>query len=910
MSNYSKAEPLYIQALEVQKKVLGEEHPDYATSLSNLASLYADMSNYTKAKSLFIQALKIQKKVLGEEHPDYALSVNNLAKLYSDLGNYIEAEPLYIKALAIKKKSLGEEHPDFALSINNLASLYGKMGNYSKAEDLLIQALSIRKNALGEDNLDYAISLNNLTLFYTNMGIYEKAEPLQIKALSIQRRVLGEEHPDYAISLNNLAVLYKNMGLYLKAEPLQIKALSIQRKVLGEEHPDYAISLNNLAALYREMSNYSKAEPLYIQALEVQKKVLGEEHPDYATSLFNFGVLYADVSNYPKAEPLFIQALAIQKKVLGEEHPDYAVSLNNLALLYNDMGRIDKAKPLYSKALSIRKKYWQNNFSFLNRQELTQFVENNLPNQEIPLSFLSRNINNEIKNQLADFNLFIKNAMLFNNQLLDEIANKSKNPIVAVSWQQFIGLRLNISRLLQLPLNQQLHLRELQNQSDSIEKELMRNLPEFQQMVINNNLNWKDVQNKLKANEATIDFVSFHYSNKQLTNTIKYAAFISRPSWDGPQFINLFNEEQLASLFDSSNTSYSINKLYCNYNGIGDSSCTSELYKLIWQPMDSLLSGVKKVYVSPSGLLHRVSFSAIPIPEGGRLIDRYSLEMLANIRTLAEIHKEESDIPISFTLIGGVDYDAEPTVFNPQKNKLIKDTLFSSLRSLHRGRWSFLAGTEDEIMDIKKIIAPLNLSLDLITSSNASEEVIKMIGKPNRPVPSVIHIATHGFAFTKPKAISQPIKFQWQEERGALFRNSEDPLTRAGLVMAGGNRIWTTGFPFLNREDGILTASEVSELNLKGCLLATLSACETGLGEIKGGEGIFGLQRAFKMAGVHYLIVSLWKVPDSQTKEFMALFYSAWLIQKLTIREAFRKTQIMMSKKYSPYQWGAFILVE
>ena len=149
-----------------------------------------------------------------------------------------------------------------------------------------------------------------------------------------------------------------------------------------------------------------------------------------------------------------------------------------------------------------------------------------------------------------------------------------------------------------------------------------------------------------------------------------------------------------------------------------------------------------------------------------------------------------------------------------------------------------------------------------------------------------------------------------QNDKPTIYRESQDPLTRAGLVLAGGNQVWQTGDPFPNQEDGVLTAREVLNLDLSGCVLATLSACETGLGEIQGSEGVFGLQRAFKMAGVRYLMLSLWKVPDNETGEFMQLFYNKWLAEKLPIREAFHQTQLTMSKKYLPYQWAAFVLVE
>jgi len=344
------------EALAIRKEVLGEEHPDYATSLNNLAGLYHAMGDYARAEPLYRQAMEIEKKVLGEVHPDYAISLNNLALLYKSMGDYARAEPLYRQAMELRKKVLGEEHPDYATSLNNLASLYDSMGDYARAQPLYLQALEIRKKVHGEEHPQYATSLNNLASLYDSMGDYARAQPLYLQALEIRKKVHGEEHPNYAHSLNSLAGLYHAIGEYARAEPLYRQAMEIRKKVLGEEHPDYATSLNNLAVLYHAMGDYARAEPLYRQAMEIEKMVLGEEHPNYAQSLNNLAALYDSTGDYARAEPLYRQAREIVKQVHGEEHPDYATSLNNRAFLYYAMGDYAWAEPLYRQALEIQRK--------------------------------------------------------------------------------------------------------------------------------------------------------------------------------------------------------------------------------------------------------------------------------------------------------------------------------------------------------------------------------------------------------------------------------------------------------------------------------------------------------------------------------------------------------------------------
>ncbi|MEH2288098.1 tetratricopeptide repeat protein [Nostoc sp.] len=330
---YNQALPWYEQCLEVTKKRLGEEHPDVAESLNNLAFLYDCQGRYSQAEPLHIQALALWRNLLGEEHPDVTQGLNNLAFLYDCQGRYSEAEPLYIQALALRRKLLGEEHPDVPESLNNLAFLYDCQGRYSEAEPLYIQALALWRKLLGEEHPDVAASLNNLAVLYNFRGRYSQAESLHIQALALRRNLLGEEHPDVALSLNNLAFLYCSQSRYSQAEPLFIQALVLYRKLLGEEHPSVALGVNNLATLYNFQGRYSEAEPLHIQALALRRKLLGEEHPDVAVSLNNLAKLYYLQERYTEPEPLYLQALEICEQRLGVNHPWTVKCLENLANL-------------------------------------------------------------------------------------------------------------------------------------------------------------------------------------------------------------------------------------------------------------------------------------------------------------------------------------------------------------------------------------------------------------------------------------------------------------------------------------------------------------------------------------------------------------------------------------------------
>jgi tetratricopeptide (TPR) repeat protein len=269
------------KAIKLQEKL--DLELELATSLNNLALLYNSQGKYEAAEPLYQQALELRKRILGENHPEYANSLNNLAGLYDSQGKYEAAEPLYQQGLELTKRILGENHPQYATSLNNLASLYYSQGKYEAAEPLYQQALELTKRILGENHPQYATSLNNLALLYNFQGKYEAAEPLYQQALELTKRILGENHPEYATSLNNLALLYDSQGKYEAAEPLLQQALELRKRILGENHPQYATSLNNLAGLYDSQGKYEAAEPLYQQALELTKRILGENHPNTLT---------------------------------------------------------------------------------------------------------------------------------------------------------------------------------------------------------------------------------------------------------------------------------------------------------------------------------------------------------------------------------------------------------------------------------------------------------------------------------------------------------------------------------------------------------------------------------------------------------------------------------------------------
>jgi tetratricopeptide (TPR) repeat protein len=328
-----------------------------AARLANELGYYLDVvSDYEGARSYYRQALAINRRVLGEEHPDTTVSLNNLGSLLQVMGDFPTARSLFEQALKSRRKVLGGEHPDTAISHNNLGYLLQTMGDYVGARKYFEQALEINRKLLGEEHPLTTHSLNNMGFVLQAMKDYEGSKHYYQEALRVRKKVLGKEHPDTAVSLNNMGYLLQAMGNYRRARTYYEDALAINRKVSGENHPGTAASLNNLGYLLKSRGDLVGARPYYEQALSIRRKVLGDEHPDTATSLTNMGNLLLATGDHLEAQDCFEQALTIRQKTLGEEHPETLLSMNDLARVLEASGNPARARYYFDQAQSIRQR--------------------------------------------------------------------------------------------------------------------------------------------------------------------------------------------------------------------------------------------------------------------------------------------------------------------------------------------------------------------------------------------------------------------------------------------------------------------------------------------------------------------------------------------------------------------------
>jgi len=924
MGQYDKALPLYLEAIENAENSLGSEQPEYGFRLNNLAGLYEKMGQYGKALPLYLEALENTEIALGKEHYNYGKILNNLAGLYKTIGQYDKALPLYLEALENAECSLGKDHSYYGQIISNLAGLYNILGKYNNALPFYLEALENAENTMGKNHSEYGYRLNNLAVLYFTMGQYGKALPLYLEALDNSEKALGKDHPTYGSNLNNLAVLYKEMGKYENALPLSLESLKNAENTLGDNHSEYGSRLDNLATLYSAMGQYDKALPLFLEALDNTEKTLGKEHPYYGNSLNNLANLYKDIGQYDKALPLFLEALDNTEKALGKDHPDYGIPLTNLALLNTEMGQYSEALPLFTQAQQNTLYNLERNFLFLTEIEKENYSKIVLANFDIYHSIYLDSSQEQFSVTRDSYNLALTTSgmILSSSTQMRESILESGNEELIDQFNHWLTLKHQINHLIDQPISQRhLSVDSLSDVANSLERNLVRNSQEFASAYSSFQIKWENVRDNLTSNEAAVELISFDYHNgKQWTDSVYYCALILTREMDYPQMVFLFEERSLLNLLPGQYSGQSdYNLAYQGTRGSGTVFFDqpeyrgNQLYDLIWQPIDSILSDdIETVYFAPSGQLHSVSFAAIPTPGGKLLMEKYKLVQVTSTRTVAIPDQSK---PISDAIVfGGVDYnlaeDHRETLAQQQKadsSLLTSYQPYRSVQTRHSG-FSYLAGSLDEANTLSAMLSE-NYQTTTITGLDATEESFKTMSGMESP--SIIHIATHGFYLPDTISDKQRDDFVFAQMGEDRFRLSDDPLMRSALVLAGANHTWA-GNPISNdMDDGILTAREVSSMNLSNTQLAVLSACQTGLGDVMGSEGVSGLQRAFMMAGVKYIIMSLWTVPDKETAEFMETLYRLWL-SGIEIRTAFHTTQQQMHANYpnEPFKWAGFVLVE
>lgn len=906
---YDKAESLYARALSIREKVLGAMHRDVAESLDNLASLYRAQAAYRKAEPLRLRALDIREKTLGPIHPDVGQSLNSLGVLYWEEGAYAKAEPLLKRALDINEKALGPMHPEVATNLDNLASLYKDKGTYEKAEPLRLRALEIREKTLGATHPDVALSLSNLATIYQDQGAYDKAEPLYARAVKIFENALGATHPDVAKCLNNLAGVYKDQGAYDKAEPLYARALEIHEKVLGAAHPHVAVSLNNLASLYQLQGAMAKAEPLLVRALDIDEKALGPAHPMVAKILNNLASSYRARGADVEAEPVLLRALNIYEKALGEMHPNVAVLLNNLASLYLAQGAYAKAERLVSRATDIQEDQLRHELARLSTSRKHAFMQLVQTDTESVISMQA----DAMPASAEALELALTTVLRRKGRVLDSLASNHARllarlePTLRDKYQQFTEANTGLSMLLRAPFdprnaaNRAIEITDLRAHIDDLEAALNAASAEFR--VKSEVVTVTKVKAALPRGAALVEFVSYRRVDPRRPHAgqeRRYVAYVL--PWRGPA--------RWVSLGEAAPIDTGINAVLAAMHGNTsvDAARTAlrHLDALVFAPVRGQLTDVTHLILAPDGKLNLVPFEALIDAQGRYAMENWLVSYVGSGRDLLQVAAQRPPRSPAM-IVAAPDY-------GPPRSAACEG----------QGSFCPLAGALAEAAELPAYLPNARVA----TGKQATKAVLAAaVG------PSVLHIATHGFfmrdeAPSSPPATAVPAPFPTRglyvgepefssfATRGLYVKGAgfssfaapspgfDDPmkaLDQAGLAMARAN----------TDPDGIVTARELAGYDWWGTQLVVLSACETGVGAVPSGEGVYGMRRALVLAGAEAHVVSLWNVDDSSTQQLMRDFYKE-LARGTGRFEALRQAKLRLLRQpkfVHPYYWAAFIPV-
>lgn len=968
MGAYDKALPLHLRALNISEKVLGSEHAFTATNKEILGAIYIRLGKYDQGEPLLRQALDIRLKIFGPDHLHTLNSIFNLNRLYYARGAYDKAQEINVKVQlrrnpeileAIKleildqqlitkifeldrqdrfteaipivediirrsEKKMGEEHPFVAKATDYLAKLYSSAGD-PKALDLNLKALKLLEKSKGPDHPDVATSLYNLAIIYEYMGDYIKAIELHFRALSIRYKSLGANHFETADSFNKLGGLFAIFNDLEKAGSFYHKAFLIRSKVFGPDHPITASIMGNIANIFFAKGKYKEAEEIYKKVLTISENSPGASKLDISTTLINLAGISYISRDYRKANELYDRALKIRKEIFGENHWRVYEIYNYLFNIYCANNEINKAYETGKFIIEKDDKLIGQVFGLSSEFEKMMFIykKRGIIDSFISLVYYYYNNNQSAKEVALTAWLNRKGIVLEALRSVQDLLKDTDNFEAKTILQELNEVRVQLSNMIfsNSMVDEQKYL-ELESRKEKLESEISKISYPFEIQEKNIKVDVKSIIKSMPPNSVLIEIAEVQLSDfkdkpqgKARTST-HYMAFIISAKGDNKiDLIDLGETDKINKAITNlrkiiiEGMEYYVAKM--TYSQFIESS--RQTCALVFDSINSRLNGIKNIFISPDGNLNLLPFEILVGKDGRFLIEHYAFNYLATGKDIIRFGQIKEQ-PGKYILIGDPDFN----LGLPEKREILSKMGFKknehlevALRSADFSGMSFkgLPATEEEVKTIRSILG--DSCTELFVGKLALEEVLHEMKSPR-----ILHLATHGFylgdqekeGYLPPSTERGVLLTTMPAERIRVRIKAKNPLLLSGFVLSGANVSLKNG-----SNDGIVTAEKVAGLRLWGTDMVVLSACSTGLGDVRYGEGIFGLRRAFSMAGAKSLVMSMWKVPDKETQELMVAFYKnlkAGMDRCQALRQAAFQQKQVVKERYghaNPLYWGGFI---
>jgi len=835
-------------------------------------------------------------------------------RTYPELTNAIQQVQ---QRLDVAEKMSGNNNTNVADLISDLAGLYDNLGNYAQAASLCERCLVIREKLLGEQNLQVADILDDLAWEYREMGDYERALPLFQQSLTITEELVGHDNFDVATTMANIADVYRLEENYPQALPLCQRALEIREKELGKDHPDVSDSLVSLAKIYRGLGDDLKALPPCQRSIDICEKQMGHDQPLVTDGLFLLGQIQVDLGNYSDAWATFHRLLAIDEKFSGPEHPDTLEVLEQEAELFEKQNDLERSLDTFIDLFGRQRRYFLGQILALPDSDALRSIQNSFESVEVFHSACAEGSAED----LDDASVAGATELALNKALLEEVraaqAAFEADPRTATKLlrdeyrsRQFEWEHLEQSRLTKTQLETK--RRELQNELIQIESKLTERVGLVAQAVRERSLTLIDIARNLPSQSVLVDIIQYRrHDFAARTNQWReqrYAAYLTFPLMAGSTNARV----ERVDLGEAAPINESV-AVICKRMSAGQfeakdlAGALEKLSELTYFPLARYLTNSTHLILCPDGQLTRVPFEMLPVGDKF-LLEEKTVSYVTSGREVARFATSAANVRNSKSVVmGNPDFNFDLVGARPKSPAVQLAGGPLEPRSLTRDynglMFQPLPGAEAEARSVAKLLgdnAVLYLGVD------AREAKLKAVHSPR-----VLHLATHGFYFPDQDLNSRNSSAKLGPTRQlpyAKWRNWENPMVRCGIALAGANH--AVQITNALAEDGLLTALDASLLNLQGTELVVLSTCDSGTGEVKIGEGMMSLRRAFLIAGAQSVLASHWDISDKATTQLITEFMLRWQSGE-SRATAWRDAQLTLlhSKDFSnPYFWAAFTL--
>jgi CHAT domain-containing protein len=851
-------------------------------------TLLAEKANVLLKQRKMPEALeKMQQaeQILSDFPSTYIFLLINKSIVFIQTGKLVEAEnALQTAKLLAEKNSLSS-----LITYPKIFHLLGNIGlmksDVQEAEKNFSYAAELLKTNFSTSNLDFALTNYSLANLYLATGRYEQSEQSAQVAMPLFEKIIGKNSPYYAYCLSVLGRAYYLNNKEEKAELALKNAIAVFEKTVGTKHPDYGAMLGSLANLYKKIKRYDESEVYFLKAKDLLAQTVGTKNNNYYITLGNLAKVYAATQQYEKAVPFFETVLGEGEAVLGKNNDKYLAFKYAFANMLTEQGKYERAFTEFQAANAIQKFFLSNYLNFLSEDDRVDYyktVESNFENFNMLAMAYPKPA---VLQELLELRLYSKGLLLNENQRIIKNILNTDNQSIKENYQTFFDLKKQLAKCYALSPAQlaaaKINIDELEEKTNALEKKLVQASQTFSDWQSTQNQSTEAIFKNLKNDESAIEIIRFREQQyDDLTDKIFYNYLIINKK-DNVLTYSLLTQKNGKTLENAQYENYYLEATKRN----GNVSLMQELGNIFWKNMDNELVGKKKIYLSPDGIYHKINLETLQNQDGKYLNEQYSFVILTNLKEIAA--QSEKLLPENPTaiLIGNPAYDLQ----NLKQYDLPEGWESASTRSFELKPNPY---TQKEVTAIHKILTNYNWKSALYVKNEAKEEVLKNMTQS----PTLLHIASHGYYLEDAR-----------NKSNFPLSNTKNPLLHSMLFLSGAQN--TLQNKKINEEDGIFTAYEMANLDLRQTELVVLSACHTGLGKIKNGEGVYGLQRAVMSAGAKSLIISLWEVDDKATQLLMTHFYSFWTAGN-DKHVALKKAQAEVKLKYpQPFYWGGFILI-